>query len=56
MLHYKKHHISALFEHMKTANERVTENFEFETLNIHGTPENQTDLRMDLKLLHTTTW
>ncbi len=54
---YKKHHFSALRERMRmqTANEKVLENFRFETLNIHGTPDNQTDVRVDLKRLHTTT-
>ncbi len=52
---YKKHHFSVLRERMQTANERVIENFGFETLNVHGTPDNYTDVRVDLKQSHTTT-
>ncbi len=40
---------------MQTANEKVVENFGFETLNVHGMPDNQTDVRVDLKRLCTTT-
>ncbi len=40
---------------MKTAYKKVIENFEFEKLYVHGTPQNQTDVSMDLKLLHMTT-
>ncbi len=36
-------------------NEKVIENFGFETLNVHGTPDNQTVVCVDLKRLHTTT-
>ncbi len=32
---------------MQTANEKVIENFGFETLNVHGTPDNQTDVLND---------
>ncbi len=50
----KKHHFSALRERMQTANEKVIENFGFETLNVHGTSDNRTDVSMDFKLLYTT--
>ncbi len=53
MLQLQKHHFSALRERMQTANEKVIENFGFETLNVHGMQDNQTDVHVDLKQLHT---